>query len=200
MWGFDGKNHIEIDQGDMLLIFGARVTQKYGSPQLNVNSSEGSIIVNPSSQLYKLPVFESAQAEVPSKAAKPVVSIIGDLSNDSKDKLGITELEAQVIRIITPCKDMTYAGCPKCYAKTGEAVTIMKQTTCSNPRCEKTVVPLTYFYFFRCIIQDNSGQIEVGFARDFAQNLLNGIEPVKFRQMFSVYNSTYQVQFTEYCS
>ena len=95
---------------------------------------------------------------------------------------------------------MTYAGCPKCYAKTGEAVTIMKQTTCSNPRCEKTVVPLTYFYFFRCIIQDNSGQIEVGFARDFAQNLLNGIEPVKFRQMFAVYNPTYQVQFNEYCS
>lgn len=41
MWGFKGQNELEMDQGDMLLIKGARITLKYGDPQLNVNPEDG---------------------------------------------------------------------------------------------------------------------------------------------------------------
>ena len=55
MWGFDGRDHIEIDQNDMLLIIDARVTHKYGAPQINVNPKDGKVIVNPSPDDYILP-------------------------------------------------------------------------------------------------------------------------------------------------
>ena len=54
MWGEKLKK-ISIGPDDMLLIIGARVTDKYGAPQLNVNSKDGKVLVNPSPQDYKLP-------------------------------------------------------------------------------------------------------------------------------------------------
>ena len=39
----------------MLLVIGARITSKYGTPQLNVNPKDGKVIVNPSPRQYKLP-------------------------------------------------------------------------------------------------------------------------------------------------
>ena len=86
---------------------------------------------------------------------------------------------------------MTYAGCPDCYAKVGDAVTITGQVECL--KCRK-IVPLSHYYFFRCLIRDNSGSIQVGFARHFATDLMDGMSAGDFRRRFRD-----QASFNEYC-
>lgn len=43
---------------------------------------------------------------------------------------------------------------------------------------------MTYSYFYRCQLYDDTGSIEVGFARNFAQELLVGLEARVFRHQF----------------
>ena len=48
MWGFEDDHYVQFSENDMILILGARTTQKYGDAQLNVNPRDGKVIVNPS--------------------------------------------------------------------------------------------------------------------------------------------------------
>ena len=65
-------------------------------------------------------------------------------------------------------------------------MTLNRKVQCNNSRCAK-IVPITYFYMFRCVMIDASGQtIEVAFARDFAKVLMKGIEPAEFKRMFTL--------------
>ena len=54
MWG-EELGRLRIEPDDMILIQGAKLTRKYGDPQLNVNPKDGKVIVDPSHQCYKLP-------------------------------------------------------------------------------------------------------------------------------------------------
>ena len=63
MWGFSGEHSTDILDEDMLLIIGARVTDKFGDPQLNVNPHDGKVVLNPSRKDFTLP-------EVPKRKPK----------------------------------------------------------------------------------------------------------------------------------
>ena len=43
---------------------------------------------------------------------------------------------------------------------------------------------MSHSYFFRCVLYDATGTIEVGFARNFAQDLLDGLEAREFRRSY----------------
>ena len=90
---------------------------------------------------------------------------------------------------------MTYAGCPECFAKMQEtqAQTLTGMVECL--KCKK-IVQRTYNYFFRCQLQDATGSIEIGFARNFGTELLASVEPDEFRRLF--YNKP--EQFDVFCN
>ena len=46
MWG-EELCGLKIKKGDILLILGARTTDKYGVMQLNISAENGKVIVNP---------------------------------------------------------------------------------------------------------------------------------------------------------
>ena len=166
----------------MLLIIGARITQKYGGSQLNVNPHEGKAVLNPSHTDYTLPVNPEPK---PAVAKKPLVNpvattatmaLIRELTDESSIKKTVYLLQAQVKQILNPCHEMTYAACPECFAKMPEtqAKTLTGMVEC--PKCKK-IVALIHAYFFRCQVYDATGQIEVGFAREFAVELMDGMDP-----------------------
>ena len=53
MWG-EELTSLQIKKGDMLLIQGARVSEKYGI-QPNISADHGKVIINPSRMVYGLP-------------------------------------------------------------------------------------------------------------------------------------------------
>jgi len=59
---------MRINRGDLVLVLGARTTDKYGVMQLNVSAENGKVIVNP--QGYLLPEWAKRQTVlVPIKPA-----------------------------------------------------------------------------------------------------------------------------------
>ena len=90
---------------------------------------------------------------------------------------------------------MTYSGCPECFAKVqdSQARTMAGMVECL--KCKKIVLPI-YCYFFRVQVYDATGTIEVGFARQFAVDLLQGVEPKDVRRLFH----SRQGQFDEFCN
>lgn len=72
MWGEDLVN-LNLKPGDMLLVRGARTSDKYGTIQLNVNSKDGIVTLNPNG--YKN-IFESL--------SKPSTTLITQLTDEKK--------------------------------------------------------------------------------------------------------------------
>ena len=99
---------------------GARVNYKYGAAQLNVNSKDGKVVINPTHIEYKLPgeyVIPKRQGKLtPSKmtvrdfatGGLPKLTLIKDLTDAEKRKLSVYELLTTVEEFITPWDKMTY--------------------------------------------------------------------------------------------
>ena len=102
MWGFSGHHTIDIIEDDMVLVIGARVTDKFGDSQLNVNPHDGKVVINPSRTEYALPVVPKSHNpklnefdEQPAAVNKPAATqtLIRELDEDTKKSLGVYELQ-----------------------------------------------------------------------------------------------------------
>jgi hypothetical protein len=94
MWG-EELCGMRINRGDLVLVLGARTTDKYGVMQLNVSAENGKVIVNP--QGYLLPEWAKRQTVLaPVKPAgfnpEEVLKFVQDLKEADRERLSIFKI------------------------------------------------------------------------------------------------------------
>ena len=115
----------------MLLIQGARVSEKYGI-QLNISADHGKVIINPSRMVYGLPQKFYSLGDPKSmgiqttpkrvKKFQPNMDLmLQDLHKyQNADQMSIFTVLATPIELLTKFEDVTYLSCPECYSKVHE--------------------------------------------------------------------------------
>ena len=138
MWGEDLVS-LDVKPGDTLLVAGARTSNKYGVIQLNVNSKDGKVTLNPKG--YK---------KVLEQLKKPSITLITQLTEEQKQEASLKQLTGHITSLIGDLKDVTYLGCPTCFSK-------LKEAFCE--RCKAKVPTGERFFFFRANFEDCTGVI-----------------------------------------
>ena len=105
MWGEDLVN-LALKPGDTILVAGARTSDKYGVIQLNVNSKDGKVTLNP-----------KGHKNFMQQLSKPSTTLITQLTEELKENSDMKQLCGHMTGIVGDARDATYLGCTVCFSK-----------------------------------------------------------------------------------